>query len=198
MVRGSAGLLAFASLLVGLTSGCRLHLDYVQRGTPWSASDYQRLTPHVHDRGDVLQILGPPDVVTYSTAHEVFLYRIGGHRGSELVFFIPVQAIPGLAILDAIRSTLRTLFGNEPATDEFSQDLGTRIASSLLLGVLNLAPSDFATPDPLNIRGRRLRYDVVRIVLDRRSLSVLGKEEFLGIEVGRSEQLLSSTLLRVP
>ncbi len=77
------------------SAGCRLHMSRVDLNSPLSRELYESIELGVHDRGDVLERLGPPDQLAYTPTEIVFDYESASHRGTDLRFFIPSDVFPG-------------------------------------------------------------------------------------------------------
>ena len=160
--------------LLGLAlGGCRLHLDAIHTGGLWTPEDYAELALGRDDRGEVLERMGPPDEVRYTLEDEVFVYRRGRHRGSDLRLLLPDT------LLDQARPGLEILGPDAQAPEEFG-------GQAALVGVLRGAMETllgFAVPasadDALSLVRRRLRWDVARLVLDRETGLLRSKELLL-------------------
>lgn len=182
-------------LLLLTMSGCRLHLEYVEVGRHWEPEAFDHLEIGRSDRGHVLELLGPPDGVSYTLEHEILDYRVGGHRGTDLQFVLPTSAIPGFAFVANYRDLIDFFFPPIESDGNFGQRSAGERGASILLGIAQSFIPFSSTEDSLSFYGRRVRYDTLRVVLDRESLTLLQKELWLGIEVGRTESLFGSAFL---
>lgn len=186
-------------LILGLAlvvmSGCRLHLEYVEVGRHWEPAAFDQLEIGRSDRGDVLALLGPPDGVSYTLEHEILDYRVGGHRSTDLQFVLPTSAIPGFAFVANYRDLIDFFFPPVDSDGTFGQRSAGERGASILLGFAQSFIPFSSTEDSLSLYGRRVRYDTLRVVLDRDRLTLLQKELWLGIEVGRTESLFGSAFL---
>ena len=174
-----------AAALVGLAlaSGCRWHVSDVAYGGTWAPGDAAPLTVEASSRADVLAALGPPDVVAYTLGDEVLVYRRAAHRGSDLRFLVPD---PGL---NFGRPGLEELAPELDRPEDFSSEAPT---IAVMRGILEFA-FGFVNPagadEAVSVHSRRLRWDVVRVVLDRETRVVRSIEVYRGIPGGEAAQV---------
>jgi len=183
---------SLVALALLVAPACRLHFDSISTGGAWTAEGVQSLTAGADGRADVLRRLGPPDAVTYTLTDEVFFYRRGGHRGSELRLLIPDP------LVNLLRPGLEQLTPEEEQAEEFDDQAPPVAVTQTLIdrafGLLNPVSSEEA----LALQGRRLRWDVARIVLDRETHVTRAIDLFLGIEAAEARSLWRDTFLLGP
>lgn len=171
---------------------CRLHFDSISTGGDWTVKGVAALEVGADRRADVLRRLGPPDAVTYTLTDEVFFYRRGGHRGTDLRLLIPDP------LVNLLRPGLEQLTPEPAGAEEFADQAPTITATGTLIdqafGLLNPVSSEEA----LALQGRRLRWDVARIVLDRETHVARAVDLFLGIEAADVNALWRETFLLGP
>lgn len=172
-----------------LAPSCRLHVMRVELGGAWTPAAAEALPVQGADRGAVLAALGPPDVVTYTLSEEVLLYRRVGHRGSDLRFLLPDPGFnlgrPGLEELSPELDAPEDLSGEAPPI------VLMRLVLDTLFGLLNPASAE----DAVALHARRLRWDAVRVVVDRATLDVRSVEVYRGIDGTDAARLARGALL---
>ncbi|MEM7308462.1 MAG: hypothetical protein AAF682_17405 [Planctomycetota bacterium] len=181
--------LATALLACALLPSCRFHMDAIRTGGSWQVEQYGDIELGVDGRGEVLALLGPPDEVFYTLSEEVFLYRMGLHRGSEFRLLVPDVFInpgrPGLQALSPDSSEPTALAAETPIV-------------SFLRGLTeNL--TGFAAPvtgdQALSLLNRQVRFDVIRVVLDRETHVTLSKELIRNVGADDLSSFVGETLL---
>ena len=186
----------FIVLLPLWLSGCRFHVELIEDGRLGYAREFNAIEVGESDLGDVLAAFGPPDGVSHTRTTEILEYRNGVHRGTDLAFLLPFRANPVSSLANGIRGALNLVFPEFDEHEEFDRKEFTERASRAVIELLfAFTPLSFSTEDSVTLHDRRLRYDVIQFVLGRDSNVVQRKEQFLGIEVGRSESLVDATLL---
>lgn len=191
---GSRSSLCLALALLAAPA-CRVHFDSIRTGGTWTAQDVAALTAGTDRRADVLRCMGPPDAVTYTLSEEVFLYRRGGHRGTDLRLLIPDPLInllrPGLEVLSPEGEQME----EEEAFEEEAPAIA--VTNTLIDRVFSFM-NPLATEEAMALYGRRLRWDVARITLDRETHVTRTIELFIGAEAVDAKSLMKETLLLDP
>ncbi len=188
----------FVLFALSLT-GCRLHVELIQDDGGWQPAEFEVIEIGRSRIDDVLNRLGPPDAVSYTRTTEVLEYRSGGHRGSDLTFLLPSRANPVSGFFNGIRGALSILFPEFEDTEEFNQKgYSERVSRAMIEFLFSFTPLSFSADDSVTLHDRRIRYDVIQIVLGRDDHIVKRKEMFLGVEYQRSENLMGSALLVSP
>jgi hypothetical protein len=190
--RSSRGHRRVALALLLLLPACRLHFDAIRTGGSWTVEGVAELEPGRDGRAEVLRALGPPDRVSYTLTDEVFIYRRGGHRGTDLRFLIP-----GVAF-NFLRPGFAELSPEVEGEEAFEEEALPITATGTLIDGLFAFMNPLSTEEALGLHGRRLRWDVVRVVLDRETHATRGIELFLGIGSADAAALWRETLLLGP
>lgn len=179
-----------APLLAVLLAGCRLHYDSIRDGGGWTPADYAGIVVGKDGRAEVLERMGPPDDLSYTLTDEVFLYRIGAHRGSELRLLVPDSLInftrPGFERAQPALDVPEEFQGQPPPL-RFLEFL-----TGFVVGFFN----PVSAQEALGLFGRRLRWDVVRVVLDRDTHVVLAKQFHRGTRASDAKELMKEALLQ--
>jgi hypothetical protein len=184
-------LLVLASLVLG---GCGLTLGRVDRNAHVTPGLYDRIAPGEDGRSEVLAKLGPPDRILYTRSEEVFEYESEHHRATDFRIILPLFLVPGPGpglLLGGLRALLDPF--EEP--EEFEEELPVRITKLAVNGLVGMAPST-DTEDLLTLRGRQLRSDVIRVMLDRESHRVEEKSLRLSSGEYAKESILERSLLQ--
>jgi hypothetical protein len=164
-VRRLAALLALSAGL----AGCRAHLGSAHLNSPLRAGQYHDVSLGHDGRREVLARLGPPDAVLYTLDEVIFDYRAGSHRSTDVYFYVPSDLFPGpVNPVGFIQGTLRFFFSPFEEVEEFRGTAAERMGRGSAEAAAGAVP--FARGlDVLTLRGRQIRYDRLRVVLDRRS-----------------------------
>jgi hypothetical protein len=187
--------LALALLVLLAAPGCRFHLARVDLNRPLSPAGYDEVALGEHGRREVLARLGAPDALFYTPSELVFDYVAASHRGTDLAIFVPSDVTPGPvdpAIILALQRFLFDLFVEPP---EFRSTLLERAARTASDAAVSFAPF-VSGQDVVNLHGRQVRTDRLRVVFDRESLRVTAKALRLATGEYRQESLVGRTLLR--
>jgi len=188
--RGSAAALGLAALL----TGCRIQVQFIERGERLGDEQYDAVVIGESDRAALLELLGPPDEVEYTLEDEVLEYHYAAHRGTNLDFLIPLSLIPSIGRFSPLTGPIRAITPDSEQPEEFEdRNRVTETTEGTITGLAGLVPAA-SGGDSLALQGRRLRTDVLRFTLDRRSLIVHGKEIIR--EVPGRENLARSAFLR--
>ncbi len=163
-------------MLVALgLAGCRLSVQRLEQGTPWSPDGFEALEPHVSDRGVVLDELGPPHRVFYTLTEEIFEYQYSAHTGWNLDFILPTNLIPVFSQISPAGAALRFLTPAVLIPDEF-QDREAVVSSTDFVLNQGFGVAPVPGGDSIAVQNRALRSNVLRVTLDRESHLVLVKE----------------------
>lgn len=146
------------------------------------------------DRSALLDRLGPPDQLFYTPTEVVYDYVSASHRATDLRLFLPTDVLPGLN--PSLLLTLsRSLFGPFREPEEFREPTTVRLSRAALVATTGFVP--FARGgDLLILRGRQLRRDRLRVVLDRASATVRRKALRLATGEYARESLPERVLLQ--
>ncbi len=185
---GRAAALPLAALLLAL--GCRLHMAQVEVRRPFSRADFEAIDVGRDDRAQLLERLGPPDHLSYSPRDEVHEYAAGRHRATDLRFFVPgeLARLPGLG---AVLGILSFFFEPFEEPEEFRSSFEVRASR----GALGLVPFG-GGQDVLTLRGRQLRTDRIRVVVDRDTLRVEEKALLRATEDLEGQSIFDRATLR--
>ncbi|MCA8959620.1 MAG: hypothetical protein KDC38_03870 [Planctomycetes bacterium] len=185
-----AGIL-FATLAA--SSGCRLHVERIEDGSGWADPSVDAIRVGVDGRTEILARFGPPHRLEYTETTEILEYRRGVHRGSDLTFLLPTQANPITSAANGIRSFLAFFFPEHDENPEFDREGRTeRLAKAFVDFLFSFTPLSVSAEDSLTLHNRRLRYDVLRWILDREDHCVIEMELRRDVD---SEALIRSSLL---
>jgi len=165
--------LAACLLAAGATGlGCRFHMMRIDESRPLSPEVYRSIALG-SDRRALLDRLGPPDQLTYTPTEVVYDYVSASHRATDLRLFLPTDALPGLNP-SLLLGLTRWFFGPFREPEEFREPTTVRLSRVALDATTRFVP--FAGGgDLLILRGRQLRRDRLRVVLDRASATVRRK-----------------------
>ena len=178
---------ALAALM--LVASCRVHFDSVRSGGTWTPADVEAIAVGRDDRGAVLERMGPPDVLFYTINSEVFVYRRGAHRGTDLRFLIPNVAF------NLARPAMSAVHPEQEVHEEFGESAPTVALTRTIIDRLFSFFVPISSDEALALQGTRLRWDVARVVLDRTSLVTQHAELFAGIDDASAAALLDEALL---
>ena len=164
-------------LLAAPLTGCRLQLQAIEKGHPLGEEEYESVVVGHSDRAALLDLLGPPDTVSYTLQDEVLEYRYAAHRGTNLDFILPLSLLPSIGRFSPVTGPIRRITPDTEQPDEFEdRNFATRMTEGTITGLAGLVPASTSGGDSVALQGRRLRTDVLRFTLDRDSLVVRGKE----------------------
>jgi hypothetical protein len=189
---GRTAALSLVALL--LVPGCRFHMAQVEVRRPFSQADFEAVDVDGDDRARLLAELGPPDRLTYTLGEEIHEYEAGRHRGTDLRFFVPGELVrvPGLG---AVSGILRFFFGAFEEPEEFHSAFEVTAGRAAIGAVAGLVP--FAGgQDVLTLRGRQLRHDRIRVVVDRDTLRVEQKALLRATQDLDQQSILERATLR--
>lgn len=186
---GSRSSAAALSALALLGAACRVSFDAIRTGGEWKAQDVSSLAVGTDRRADVLRKLGPPDAVSYTLSEEVFLYRRGGHRGTDLRFLFP-------NFFNFLRPAFELVTPAVAQEEAFEDETVPITVTDTLIDRLFAFMNPLATEEGMALYGRRLRWDVARIALDRETHVARSVDLFLGVEETSAESLFRETLLQ--
>lgn len=179
---------ALAALALALAASCRVNLDSIRTGGEWTAEEVSALAVGTDGRADVLRRLGPPDAVFYTLVDEVFVYRRGGHRGTDLRFLFP-------NFFNLLRPGLELLTPGVEQDEAFEDETAPVMVTNTVIDRVFAFMNPLATEEGMALYGRRLRWDVARITLDRETHVARSVDLFLGVEEKSAEDLFRETLL---
>ncbi|UCE84807.1 MAG: hypothetical protein JSU66_10640 [Deltaproteobacteria bacterium] len=185
-----------AFLLAGplLLAGCGFHMAQVEVRRPFPVADFDAIEVGANGRADVLARLGPPDRLSYTLADEVLEYDTGRHRATDLRFFVPSDALrlPGLGTAMGI---LGFFFEPFEESEAFRQPRELRASTAVLGAVGGLVPFTGGS-DVLTLRGRQLRTDRIRVIVDRETLRVKQKALLLATDDLERQSIVDRATLR--
>lgn len=158
-----------------LTTGCRYHMVFIEDGAPLSRADYDQITVGVASRNDVLETLGAPDRVSYTLDREILDYKGAGHRGSELQFVLPTVVFQWGSLTNIAIGAAKRIAPSDGPKSIREEVWVIRLSRFVFGSLLSLSPFETGSTDTVTLTGQRLRYDRIRLVLDRHSQRVVGK-----------------------
>ncbi|MCI0650671.1 MAG: hypothetical protein L0Z55_02175 [Planctomycetes bacterium] len=181
MVRAAAAQPRVRALACGLAAavlfanGCTYQLVRIEVGTPIERAGYEAVIVGESGRKEVLAALGPPDGIRYTAEEEILEYRSARHIGTDLSFVLPAAMLQPGAWVAAIQGLFQYFLPlHEP--EEFVSRVWVLSFASFFFGQLvSLSPVETGSDDLLVLLGRDLRFDRVRIILDRDGKTVRAK-----------------------
>ncbi|MGE3165502.1 MAG: hypothetical protein AB7O52_11395 [Planctomycetota bacterium] len=162
-----------ASLL--LTVGCRYHMVLIEDGAPLARADYDRIEVGVATRAEVLATLGAPDGIRYTPSEEILDFRGALHRGSDLQFILPTVVFQWGSLASIAVGTAKAIAPVDEPKSIQDEVWVIRLARFIFGSLASLSPYETGGADTLTFTGQRLRYDRIRLVLDRRTAKVIEK-----------------------
>jgi len=188
----SRALVASASAL--LLAGCGLHVGRIDDNAHVTPDLYRRIALRDDGRSEVLAKLGPPDRIRFTPEDEVFEYESEHHRSTDFRILLPTFLVPGPGP-GFLLGPLRFFFDPFEEPEEFREELPVRFIRVVIESLVNMAPSS-GTEDLLTLRGRQLRSDLIRVVVDRESRRVTEKSLRLATGEYREDTIFDRALLQ--
>jgi hypothetical protein len=176
--------LAFVLPALALASGCRLHYDSIHVGGDWLPAQFETLEIDRQHRNGVLDRFGPPDELFYTLTDEVFFYRTGGHRGRDLRLLIPDP------VSNLTRPGFEFIAPDREEPQEFKDDAPPVRVLQRLSGFLFGFFNPISTGEGAGLYGRRIRWNVVRLVFDRETHVLRAMEIREDIDTPATKELL--------
>jgi hypothetical protein len=186
---------AFASGAAALLlAGCGLHIGRIDDNANVTPDLYHQLVLGDDGRSQVLAKLGPPDRILITPTDEVFEYESEHHRSTDFRIILPTFLIPGPGP-GLILGPLHFFFDPFDEPEEFEEELPVRFIRVVLNSLIGMAPAS-GTEDLLTLRGRQLRSDVIRVVMDRKSRRVTEKSLRLATGEYQKDSILDRAFLQ--
>jgi hypothetical protein len=186
---------AFAAGAAALVlAGCGLRIGRVDDNRNVTPDLYHRVLLLEDGRSEVLAKLGPPDRILFTPVDEVFEYESEHHRSSDFRIILPTFLLPGPGP-GLVLGPLRFFFDPFEEPEEFEEELPVRFIRVVLNSLVGMAPSAGAE-DLLTLRGRQLRSDVIRVVVDRESRRVAQKSLQLATGEYEEDSILDRAFLQ--
>ncbi len=182
-LRRRAAVLALVVCAALPLAGCRYHISRLDLNRAVTRAHFEAILLGEHDRRDVLAYLGPPDRVLYTPSELIFDYEAARHRGNDFSFFLPTYFV-GSGPFFLLRIP-RLFFSGFEEPDEFDETTGERASRRATQFGLGLIPFTRGE-DLLIVRGRQVRRDRLRVVMDRETLATRAKA--LRLASGEYEQ----------
>jgi hypothetical protein len=177
-----------------LLAGCGLHIGRVDDNSNVTPDLYRRVVVRDDGRSEVLAKLGPPDRILFTPADEVFEYESEHHRSTDFRIILPTFLIPGPGP-GLVLGPLHFFFDPFDEPEVFEEELPVRFIRIVINSLIGMAPSS-GTEDLLTLRGRQLRSDVIRVVIDRKSRRVAEKSLRLATGAYLEDSILDRAFLR--
>jgi len=195
----SARLLALSLAAAFGAGGCAWTLESLEDGSPILPAQYEVVRVEEDRLGEVLAALGPPRTLLVTKDAEILEWSFDRYAGTHLSLSV---LFPGLGLLFPINpldGAFRSLADATIDVSDAERKMRERDPASLALPVAMRAavgqvPGDFQSEEVLNLRNRRIRTSVLRIVLDRASGRV--REKSFRDDAGTGRTWLRSTLLQ--
>lgn len=170
--RVSARLALVLCVLLLSSVGCRYHMALVEDGSAISRESFEQIEVG-DDLDKVLAVLGAPSEVRYEAEREILEYASAGHDGTDLRFILPSAVFQWGSLLNLVTGVIGLAAPIESA-EEFDREVWViSVSRRLFGGLLTLNPLETGGHDSLNLIGQRLRYDRIRVVVDRSNGTVL-------------------------
>jgi len=186
---------AFAAGAAALVlAGCGLRIGRVDDNRNVTPDLYQQVLLREDGRSEVLAKLGPPDRILFTPGDEVFEYESEHHRSTDFRIILPTFLLPGPGP-GLILGPLHFFFDPFEEPEEFEEELPVRFIRVVLNSLVGMAPSA-GTEDLVILRGRQLRSDVIRVVLDRESRRVAQKSLQLATGEYQEDSILDRAFLQ--